>query len=115
MADLLKDRIAIRIKELRTERQLTQEEVARLVGVSTRHYVRWERGTSLPYWRNVERLAEAFEVEPGAIVDAEDSSITGQDPKTRIAALTREVAALEQKVESLTRLLEAQSGRKTPS
>lgn len=111
MADLLKDRIAMRIKDLRTDKQLTQEEVARLVGVSTRHYVRWERGTSLPYWRNIERLAEAFDVEPGAIVDAEDASVNGQDPQTRIAALTREVAALEQKVESLTRLLEAQTGQ----
>jgi transcriptional regulator with XRE-family HTH domain len=109
MSDLLKDRIAMRIKDLRTERRLTQEQMARAVGVSTRHYVRWEKGESLPYWRNIELLAEAFDVEPGVIVDAENGSIPGQDPSTRIAALTRELAALEQKVEQLTRMLEAKT------
>lgn len=109
MTDLLKDRIAMRIKDLRTDARLTQEEVARAVGVSTRHYVRWEKGESLPYWRNIELLAETFDVEPGVIVDAENASVPGQDPNTRIASLMREVAALEQKVEQLTRMLEAKT------
>lgn len=111
MSDLLKDRIAGRIRDLRIDANMTQEEVARLVGVSTRHYVRWERGHALPYWRNIEKIAEAFDITPEAIVDAENSSVPNH-PGERILELKREVSALEQKVEALTRLVEAQGHSK---
>jgi transcriptional regulator with XRE-family HTH domain len=51
-----------RLSELRRERGLTQEEVARRVRVSTRTVAAWESGTSTPRQRNARALARALRV-----------------------------------------------------
>jgi transcriptional regulator with XRE-family HTH domain len=112
MSDALRDRVASRIKDLRIDADMTQEEAARAIGVSTRHFVRWERGQALPYPRNFERLAEVFEVNPEDFVEVNRD--TPSHPSQRIIELTTQVAALEQKVEQLSRLLEAQSNGENP-
>jgi transcriptional regulator with XRE-family HTH domain len=117
MADLLKERIARHLREIREQKDMTQEQVARAVGVTTRQYQRWEGAISTPYWRNIEALAEAFGVEPGVIVDYPDGTTP---PEDRLARMRRDmagieargstnaerIAALERQVAELTRRLE---------
>jgi transcriptional regulator with XRE-family HTH domain len=53
-----------RIADLRRERGLTQDELARRVRVSTRAVAAWESGDSIPRQRNARALARALGVPP---------------------------------------------------
>lgn len=55
--------LSARIREARGERGLTQDEVARRVGVTVRAYQRWEEGASMPHRRNLDRLREVLGVD----------------------------------------------------
>src|SRR5262245_29930418 len=52
-----------RLRELRTEAGLTQEELAEKVGVKRDAIARWERGRREPRVSNVHALAEALGVD----------------------------------------------------
>lgn len=62
--------IGRRIAELREDRRLTQPVVAERVGVSLRGYQKWEAGTTAPAWRNLEQLAEVFNVSADYLLGA---------------------------------------------
>ncbi len=51
-----------RLRELRTEAGLTQEQLAERAGVKRDAVARWERGTREPSWSNVIALADALAV-----------------------------------------------------
>jgi transcriptional regulator with XRE-family HTH domain len=53
---------ANRVKALRSSVGLTQEELARLLGVSLRTLSRWEKGETTPTLRNARRLARRLRV-----------------------------------------------------
>ena len=53
---------AQRLRELRTQRQLTQGRVAELVGVGLRVYHRWERGGAAPHFETLLKLADVLNV-----------------------------------------------------
>lgn len=61
-----RDEWASRLRELRIARGLSQEVVARAIGVSTGTVGSWERGLTRPYPRNLRRLARLL----GVAVDA---------------------------------------------
>lgn len=50
------------IKELREKKQLTQTDVAKLVGVSLTSYRMWELEVTTPTEDNMKRLKEVLEV-----------------------------------------------------
>src|SRR5262245_61511166 len=52
-----------RLRELRCEAGLTQEQLAEKVGVKRGAIARWESGTREPSWSNVVALARALGVE----------------------------------------------------
>lgn len=122
MADFLKERIAQHLREIREKKDMTQEDVARAVGVTTRQYQRWERAVSTPYWRNIEALADVLGVAPEVIVDYPNAA-NGTTPSEgdRLARMRRDmaeiearsvsnserIAALERRIEDLIRQLEA--------
>lgn len=54
--------LAKKIVQLRKERNLTQKELARIVGVHFSHMSRYERGISLPSVDVVKKLAQMFHV-----------------------------------------------------
>lgn len=63
-----KDTVVRRLTELRerhadpqTGKPLPQEKAAARVGVTMRQWQRWESGASLPYPRNLEAIAQAFQ------------------------------------------------------
>ena len=54
--------LAKKIVQLRKERNLTQKELARIVGVHFSHMSRYERGISLPSVEVVRKIAQLFRV-----------------------------------------------------
>ena len=59
--------IGKRIKELREERGLTQEELGRLLDTHAQTVFRYEAGSRVPSVRKLEEIARALEVEPGEL------------------------------------------------
>ncbi len=52
------------LKELRTERNMTQEFVAESVGVTRQAVSKWENGTSEPSTTNLIAIAKLYEIPP---------------------------------------------------
>lgn len=69
------------LKELRSERSVTQRELAERLGVSDRSISRWENGTTMPDFDLLIELAKYYEVEVGEILDGERRS-SSMDAKT---------------------------------
>ena len=57
MEDDLREKIKNRLIELRTERELSQTEVGKIVGKSKTAVASWEQGLSLPDLVTLKRLA----------------------------------------------------------
>jgi len=60
---MLREQFGKRLKQLRAQKGLTQEELAEAVGVSTDFISLVERGQRAPSFKNLERLAEVLGVE----------------------------------------------------
>ena len=59
------------IYRIRTERDITQQELADLIGVSNRTISKWEQGTTVPDLETIKRLCKELGISPGAIVKSE--------------------------------------------
>ncbi len=53
-----------KLKEIRTRRLLTQEELAEKAGVSAATVVNVERNNQEPHFRTIRKLAKALDVDP---------------------------------------------------
>jgi transcriptional regulator with XRE-family HTH domain len=60
--------IGERLKEVRTRRLLTQQELAEKAGVSPSTIVNIERDQAEPHFRTIRKLAKALEVEPTSLL-----------------------------------------------
>lgn len=68
------EKIGVFIKELRKEKQLTQEDFAQIMNVSNRSVSRWETGRNLPDLDILIEIADYFKVELREILDGERKS-----------------------------------------
>lgn len=59
------------LKTLRSEKSITQEELAEKLGVSNRSVSRWENGITMPDFDLLIELAKYYEIEVGEILDGE--------------------------------------------
>lgn len=59
------------LRELRMEKQITQESLAEMLGVSNRSISRWENGATMPDFDLLIELAKYYGVEVGEILDGE--------------------------------------------
>ena len=59
------------LKTLRSEKSITQEELAEKLGVSNRSISRWENGITMPDFDLLIELAKYYEIEVGEILDGE--------------------------------------------
>ncbi len=62
------------LRELRKEKELTQEQLAEQFGVSSRSVSRWENGNTMPELGILVELAEYYEVDIKEIIDGERKS-----------------------------------------
>lgn len=67
-------KIGIFFKELRKEKELTQEQLAERLGVSRRTVSRWETGSNLPDVDILIEMADYYEVELRELLDGERRS-----------------------------------------
>lgn len=59
------------LKELRNEKNLTQEQLAEILGVTNRSVSRWETGATMPDFDLLIQLSEYFGVGVGELLDGE--------------------------------------------
>ena len=64
-------RIGLFLKELRKEKQITQEELAEKLGVSNRTVSRWETGSNMPDFDVLIELSDFYDVEIKEILEGE--------------------------------------------
>ncbi len=64
-------RIGVFLKELRKEKQLTQEQLAEMLGVTNRSVSRWENGVNMPDFDLVIEIANYYDVSIEEILDGE--------------------------------------------
>lgn len=64
-------KIGIFLKELRKEKNLTQEQLAELLGVTNRSISRWENGVNMPDFDFVIEIAKYYDVSVEEILDGE--------------------------------------------
>ena len=62
------------LKELRKEKELTQEQLAENFGVSSRSVSRWENGNTMPELGILVELADFYEIDIKEIIDGERKS-----------------------------------------
>jgi transcriptional regulator with XRE-family HTH domain len=61
--------IGEKLKEARTKRLLTQEELAEKAGVSAATVVNIERNNQEPHFRTIRKLANALDVDPTTFLE----------------------------------------------
>lgn len=59
------------LRALRSEKGLTQEQLAEIIGVSNRSISRWENGVNLPDFDLLMEIANFFDVSIGELLDGE--------------------------------------------
>lgn len=59
------------IRRLRVKNHMSQEELARLIGVTNQAISAWEKGRTVPKMGNVQRMADLFFVQKSAIIEDE--------------------------------------------
>ena len=64
-------KIGLFIRELRKEKDLTQEQLAESLGVSNRSISRWENGVNMPDLSLVIEMAKLFDISIGELLDGE--------------------------------------------
>ena len=113
-ANLLNGRISRSLKALRRRDKLTQEEVARGVGVSWRNYQRWEKGRVTPRPESVVELAAFFGVTERELYGFDPSADgSGQQDGALVEELLNTIAVLVPRVDRLT-LRVAELERQSP-
>ena len=79
----LRVQFARRLKALRIEKQMTQEDLARAAGVSTAFISSVERGINSPSFSTLESIAEALDVPVQDLFDFHD---TGSPRRRRVGS-----------------------------
>lgn len=83
-------KIGLFLRKLRSEKAITQAELAERLGVSNRSVSRWENGTTMPDFDLLVELASYYEVDVGEILMGErkESGTGTQELVTNIRPTT---------------------------
>jgi transcriptional regulator with XRE-family HTH domain len=93
-----------RLRELRTQRELRQKELAQLVGLHYNHIGRYERGESQPTADTLKRLAKVLNVSVDYLIGGSDDVTApppAEDPE--LARKFREVQKLSERDRELVK------------
>ena len=84
------------IAELRTERDLTQAQLAQIVGVSQSYLARWESGKVLPRPRALKQIARALDIDAEELIEGQREEL-----EKTLGIQDNELLSLFQEVHSL--------------
>jgi len=82
-ADWNMDRFSERLRQLRSERNITQTRLAELLDVDQRVYSRWERGVVTPHFDTIVKIADILNVSIDELAARNDSKDSNVDMKIR--------------------------------
>ena len=86
------------LRELRKEKELTQEQLAEQFGVSSRSVSRWENGNTMPELGILVDLAEFYEVDIKEIIDGERKSESMKKEEKETLRKVADYAEVEKKL-----------------
>lgn len=97
----VKELLGARIKELRKDRRLSQEQLAELIGVEPRHISRIEVGENSPTVERLEKIAQALNVPMKDFFDfmhLEDRDTRAHSLEERVKLLSEEYQQIIYKI-----------------
>ena len=97
-ADWNMDRFSERLRQLRSERDITQTRLAELLNVDPRVYNRWERGAATPHIGAIIKIADILNVSLDELIARKDT----KDSDAWIKARNPELNNLYQQVDQLS-------------
>jgi len=83
------DRFSERLRQLRSERNITQTRLAELLNVDQRVYSRWERGVVRPHFDTIVKIADILNVSIDELAARNDSKDSNVEMKIRNPELHR--------------------------
>ena len=86
------------LRELRKEKELTQEQLAEEFGVSSRSVSRWENGNTMPELGILVELADYYEVDIKDIIDGERKSEIMEKEQKETLRKVADYAEVEKKL-----------------
>lgn len=86
------------LRELRKEKELTQEQLAEKFGVSSRSVSRWENGNTMPELGILVELADYYEVDIKQIIDGERKSEIMEKEQKETLRKVADYAEVEKKL-----------------
>ena len=86
------------LRELRKEKELTQEQLAEKFGVSSRSVSRWENGNTMPELGILVELADYYEVDIKEIIDGERKSENMKKEEKETLRKVADYAEVEKKL-----------------
>ena len=86
------------LRELRKEKELTQEQLAEQFGVSSRSVSRWENGNTMPELGILVDLAEFYEVDIKEIIDGDRKSESMKKEEKETLRKVADYAEVEKKL-----------------
>lgn len=86
-----KEKIGVRIKELRKSRGLSQEQLAEIIGIEQKHVSRLEVGKSYPTIDRLEKIAIALDVPMGSFFDDIGGRVIYAEKAEKLTRMIREL------------------------
>lgn len=83
-----------RLRQLRTQRKLTQGRMAEILGVSLRMYCRWEAGEAMPYADTLVKIADALGVSSDELLGRQEIRSEGRIHNVELHRLYQQVDLL---------------------
>lgn len=87
MSNNLYETVSSELAEYRDKMDLTQEQLAEMVGISQSHYAKLENGQRLPSLKVLHALSQVFGVKMGDIIEP-DNNVVNFDKSMEEASLT---------------------------
>ena len=100
------------IKNLRKEKNMTQKDLAKKIGLTDKAISKWERGLSFPDITILNSLAEVFDVDVSEILNGERgiNKISNEDIEKKIEEAVEKVTLKKEKRERRIKLFKKISG-----
>jgi len=92
------DRFSERLRQLRSERNITQIRLAELLEVNPRVYNRWETGVATPYWGTIVKIADILNISLDELAERGNF----KDSETEMNICNPELHRLYQRVDRLS-------------